>query len=270
MKLPRPFVTKLSLATVLGASAALCWATPEASAGTIGGPVTLGDAIETTDEHGTGTAITALQPFAQAIASASSPNISKNGSAEAAVTYFFKVDGPPSVQVPLQIQSSTFYNVTNPSLIGSAQLRTNFDADASVSFRDPRPGHQPQLLNAVQIAYDGGDTANLLLNEDAVKTSTVNAESGFIFSISMHALVAVDNVVSINTIVLAAADPLITFAPGFDSTGFTLEFSPGVGNGTDSGTATPEPSTLVVWSIAFAMWAVVWAQRRRQRTTAPA
>lgn len=49
MKLPRRFVTKLSLATVLAASAGLGWATPDAMAGLV-----LSAPVVTTDQSGEG------------------------------------------------------------------------------------------------------------------------------------------------------------------------------------------------------------------------
>lgn len=55
-----------------------------------------------------------------------------------------------------------------------------------------------------------------------------------------------------------SAAPMVSFAPGFDSTGFTLEFSPNVG-----GISVPEPSSLA--SIVGALLGLGFLASRRRR-----
>jgi hypothetical protein len=264
MKLPHWFVTKVSLSTVLAASAGLGWATPGARAGLI-----LPDPVQETQDHGAGFTTTALTPSPFVGAAAETINGLTSGSAEATLTYFFAVVGPSSVQVPIEIHSFVVFKVTNALLTGPPTSRTFFNLDASVSFQDLRIGHQPQTLQAIGTTYDGGDTKNLQLSASETKTSKFNLESGLLFSVSLSASVDIQNLfIDQDTLLNAAADPVISFAPGFDSTGFSLEFSPGVGNSFSSDT--PEPSTLVLSSIVFGMWGIVWACRQRRRTRAAA
>ena len=57
----------------------------------------------------------------------------------------------------------------------------------------------------------------------------------------------------------ATLDPVISFGPGFDSTGFSIALSPGIGN--DASTV-PEPSTWMFLSTATL--ALIYGHRRRR------
>jgi len=56
-------------------------------------------------------------------------------------------------------------------------------------------------------------------------------------------------------------DPVISFAPGFDSTGYSIALSPGVGN---EASTVPEPATWVLLSTAALAW--LFGHRLRRRT----
>jgi hypothetical protein len=259
MKLPRPFVTKLSLATVLAALAALGWAIPEAAADLI----TLPPPFATTSASAGGSAENTLVPRPSSLAEVIlGPAFSdvKSAGAHATLTYFLAVkhDDPSSAPVALHITSETKYAVTGGTFTGDPRLKTAFNADATIGITDPLPGHQPVTLNAIDGQFNDNFGAPLL-TEDLPKVSAFNAVSGVLYSITLDVSVDVTDTQSPFVDVQANADPVISFAPGFDSTGFTLEFSPGVGNGPDSGSPTPEPSTLVLSSILFGTLGVVWA-----------
>ena len=58
------------------------------------------------------------------------------------------------------------------------------------------------------------------------------------------------------TTVTAFADPVIHFADGFDSTGYSIQVSPGIGNGAAS---VPEPGTLALLVVSLG-WLAGWAK----------
>jgi hypothetical protein len=115
-----------------------------------------------------------------------------------------------------------------------------------------------ETLNSVSAGFGSGGP----LAASSSKVSDVSVAPGTVYQIS----VSVNATISyIDGVTLAFADPVISFAPGFNSTGMTLQFSPGIGN-----SAVPEPSTLVMSSIVLGMFGVVWAYRQLQRTRATA
>jgi hypothetical protein len=60
----------------------------------------------------------------------------------------------------------------------------------------------------------------------------------------------------------ATVDPVISFAPGFDSTGFSIALSPGIGN---EASTVPEPATWMLLSTAALAWLSGHRLRRRTR-----
>jgi hypothetical protein len=269
MKLPRRFVTKLSLATVLAASAGLGWAIPA----TMAGPIALPPAgIEFQAIEGVGDVTFDLTPNPKLISHVEFNPIGTGGQvdhisvANAVAAYYLLVHGPRAAD--LQVSTTLSYVFTDLITGNSGNnniLNTFIDADAEALFNGHRflqLGIQTRDLPTAQVVDEEsnafimkGVAPNVsqvvqLITEAEVADSQVNPKAeGFVI-----------------------ADPVITFAPGFDSTGFSLEFSPGVGNDPDPGpgSGTPEPSTLVLSSIVFGVWGLVWAYRQRQRTRAAA
>ncbi len=64
--------------------------------------------------------------------------------------------------------------------------------------------------------------------------------------------------------VTALADPVIRFAPGFDSTGYSLAFSPGIGNTSP----VPEPATSGLLALGLGLGLVALLRLVRDRAAA--
>ncbi len=247
MKLPRRFVTKLRLATVLAASAALGWSAPEARAGLV-----LSSPVVTTDVTGEGDTLVDRLPAPRVFATTI-----LSGTAEARMSYDFVVDGPPGEFIPVVVTSTLSYSASETNSLSA------WIAQAAVGISGGQSGGQfEQIINRSDLPVFSKDVVFI----DGVISQTL-------VQVNISAFVA-DFIVAgthpPNSLISAKADPVISFAPGFDSTGFTIVLPPGVGNSFDSGSATPEPSTLVLSSITFGMWGVVWAYRQRKRTRAAA
>ena len=74
---------------------------------------------------------------------------------------------------------------------------------------------------------------NLLGRSQHISVLFTNVICDAIYTLEVSATASVDNtlVPGAFTTAIAFADPQVSFAPGFNSTGFTLEFSPGIVNG---------------------------------------
>jgi hypothetical protein len=175
------------------------------------------------------------------------------GSAHATIIYYFGVDGPSSVQVPLQIESDVQYDIIDPEVTGPEPLRTIFLARGGISIHGNAPGFNGVTINSLDVDYAQGPVIPQL-SDDSTNVYNLNVVSGVQYWVTLDVVVVADNFSrpSQETSASAIADPVISFAPGFDSTGFTLVFSPGVGNGAPADV--PEPSTLVMSSIVLGMF----------------
>jgi len=80
------------------------------------------------------------------------------------------------------------------------------------------------------------------------------------YSISLDAFVSVvaTNQPFSTSSVEANLDPVITFGSGFDSTGYSIALSPGIGNGESS--AVPEPASF--WPLLTIALAILFAKSR--------
>jgi len=264
MKLPRRIVPKLSLATILAASASLGWATPEATAGKI--PVNPDSAlIDFQTESGNGQVAFDRRPNPSVIATVNFSGVGVETVAGIMAEYSFVVHGPRPAD--LNVQLSVSYGFSNLIAGQPKEIdNTGWGVDVAVSVNS----HQILVLDTASGLFptntspDAFESDSIIL--DGVAPDVVN-------HVSLFADIGFSDVNNNpKASGVAIADPVITFAPGFDSTGFSLEFSPGVGNDPDPGpgAATPEPSTLVLSSIVFGMWGIVWACRQRRRTRAAA
>jgi hypothetical protein len=259
MKLPRPFVTKLSLATVLAASASLGWAIPATMADKIR-PILPDAEIVFKGVSGPAAHVTfSVQPnpgvFASADYNPAGPNHGSNANIDA--RYAFIVDGPTAANLDFEFNAS-------------------YDFIGLITGQ-PHPGDNTFIFANVELLVDFHSILQLVSPNTGVngRSSAGGEDNAEIDQLSPGDVHFVDLIADVglgnanpDAFGSAFLDPVITFAPGFDSTGFSLEFSPGVGNEPDSGPGigTPEPSTLVMSSIAFVIWGVVWAYRQRQRT----
>jgi hypothetical protein len=255
MKMPRGVVTKLSLASVVAASAALCWATPDAMGGLI-----IPDATTYKNTNGSANADALLKPLSASIAVAAGQQIN-GSSASAGVTYYFGVSGVPNANIPLQIETIASYDGDEAVETGPPDQRTVYSVGGAVSLTTP-------LFTQTLISAFGGSEETSPVDATVHKVTKLTLMSDTLYTVNMSVEGDILDVFHSLEVVTAFVDPVISFAPGFDSTGFTLEFSPGVGNSFSS--ETPEPSTLVMASIVFAMWGVVCAYRQLKRTRAAA
>jgi hypothetical protein len=249
--------------------AALSRATPEAPAGSLNLPPpnysqsTVGTA--TANLGGTPT------PYAEATASNDGATLLADASsATAFVTYYFGVAGPAGVPIPLQITSFVEVDIKGAVQTGPPANRPDYSAGAAVFLVNPQGGTVPggPVLNSLDSDSGGGPngTPSGPLAGSVTNDSAISALSDTVYQIDVQAGVSFFGPYFPGGSAFALADPVISFAPGFDSTGFTLEFSPGIGN--QSPSAVPEPSTLVMPSMLFGMFGVLWAYRQLQRTRA--
>ncbi len=264
MKLPRRSVTKANVAAILAASAALCWVIPEATAGLISGGQVLPNAVYTRFASGigdaSGRATASGQPFPSVEAFSEVQGFAAGETAVAAVRYWVQVDGPtPRAFVPLVME-----NTVNWFDVGLTST-THFLAEALVEVGAP-PGVPLDIKNG--FLFQSGST---LPSGGGSSTTVVpiDAQTGVPFEVSIAATAEMYLPFGgPNTVFTAQADPVISFAPSFDSAGYTLEFSPGIGNG--SAPAAPEPSTLVLSSIPLGIVGAIRAYRQGRRTRAAA
>jgi hypothetical protein len=168
--------------------------------------------------------------------------------ASATVTYFFAITGPTTgVSVPLEVSTFVQYEITGAQTGNPA---TAFQADASVSvFAEAR-----QIAQVFSFSFSSSTPNNTfsgVLDAQAV-TGNVN-------KIVVAALADANNsqVGIASTSVDAFADPVISFAPGFDSTGFSIVLSPGVGNDLH----VPEGGSFCLMAASLGM--LVWRPKRR-------
>jgi hypothetical protein len=262
--------------------AALCWATPEATAGSL--PAGYNFVFTTNGTSGEEFTGYTQAPYTSVDVTAFYIDPKVDGStAVADLLYYFVVEGPPNtnnnVHVPLTITSTVGYSETGAITEGNNALLTFWDAIAAVevgayvgsSYAGPVeytygvPGYINSLLGS-------STTANY--SPDSARNSTTvswDYQTQAVYAIQIYAEASVyqpypqaGQSISVH----AFADPVVSFAPGFDSTGYTLEFSAGIGNSYPSATAAPEPSTLVLSSILFGTFGIVGAYRRLRRTRA--
>jgi hypothetical protein len=164
------------------------------------------------------------------------PNLSGLSQVTTETAYFFEIHGPSgSTPIPLVLDtfdSFTFSVGSNPSysVQGAAETRldgVNSAGVATSTYAVSDMNHPPASTRLYTYALPNTqyDIA-LIINNLSVYN---NGRFGIDSSITASALV----------------DPVLSFAPGFDSTGFTMSFSDGVSNGGATSSA-PEPATFAM------------------------
>jgi hypothetical protein len=148
--------------------------------------------------------------------------------AEGELTYYYEILGPANdtTSIPLQLLTtmSFVFAGTQSSLGGWSQ--TNFG------------GNSNNLLTDQAQAYFG--------NPNVTATLTNTAYVNTIYQIQ---LLIMPGFITDGTL-SASVDPILSFAPGFDSSPYTIVLSQGVGNGSSS--SAPEPGTLLLLAVGGA------------------
>ena len=247
--------------------AALCWATPAVMAQ----PVPLPDPQVTLDEFPTdnGTAMARAvkqpDPLVNAIATDNTPNgvnfSDLGSSANAQLLYYTEVKpvtgiGQANVSIPLQIDSNVSFTIIGN--VGPTAWSAVAYLDILSATGSPIPGFGPVIND--EESYSGSGTHPTSAVQRLV--TAFNAVSGTVYEVLIDASVSIEQNQSPQVAQASAlSDPLIDFAPGFDSTGYTLEFSPGIGDSP----AAPEPASLTLLGIgSLGVLAYGWRRRRRR------
>jgi hypothetical protein len=236
---------------------ALCFASEEAMAVTLPCCGVLSNPVISKNTYGTGGSGGAqAEPTAAAWASAvAGPGYASAANAIVTDAYEFSVLGPSGATAPLTIAAFAAYSATGV-VTTLTQGSTLWGASAAVSFEDdPVVTTQTHPPGALSYGHLGVLFANVLVG--AIYTITVSAEAS-----------ANNQEVNAVTDVIAYADPQVSFAPGFNSTGYSLEFSPGIGNGPPGDSialSIPEPGTLTLVGLGGAGLLARIRRRREQR-----
>jgi hypothetical protein len=245
-----------SLRTTLYA-AALCFASGEAMAVTLPCCGVLSAPVITTNNFGAGASGGAqAEPTVAAWAAVvAGPGYAAAAASVVTDAYDFVVLGPSGATAPLTIDAFAAYSATGV-VTTLTQGSTLWGASAAVSFEDdPVVTTQTHPPGALAYGHVGVLFANVIVS--AIYTITVSAEAS-----------ANNQEVNAVTDVIAYADPQVSFAPGFNSTGYSLEFSPGVGNGPPRDSIAlpiPEPGTLTLVGLGGAGLLARVRRRREQR-----
>lgn len=183
---------------------------------------------------------TAGNPTPSAICAAVAETNQSNG-CTANISYDFEVLGSPDEVVPITIDGFAAYIVAGA--VVSDKGSTQYDASAGIFV-----GNSPVVDVFAMPGQTSFGKAGVLF---------INATSDSLYVIGVYTTVGVNNYFIPNAItdVVAYADPQVSFASGFNSTGYTLEFSPGILNGPPLDyipSAIPEPSTWAMMLLGFA------------------
>jgi hypothetical protein len=171
----------------------------------------------------------------------------QGASLDATMTYSFVIDGPSTgIPVELLVDASVGWTVAGNVINGQAS--SQWGAFSSVSVNNA--GGLVSACNESTTCTDNGSSATL---HAFTNTGDVN-------SIVVHIVASASNffVAGNVTTVTVFADPIISFPAGFDSTGYSIVLSSGIGNGVS---AVPEPGTR--WMLAIPLIGLAMLRRRQ-------
>jgi hypothetical protein len=191
----------------------------------------------------TGTIATVPQPMIHA-------HLEGQGTSFVEEIYWFRVVGPAGVEVPIQISGAIHIDLvgavfqqnkiwgTTAQLIGQSYdgeiLGGGFvnQVDYQLATLDCNPGAEGPIASPPPIATCSGT------KQDANPVLILKTKPGGDNRVVMNA--AVNNQEAFHASFDSVVDPIISFAPGFDSTGFTIIFNEGIGN------SAPEPGAALL------------------------
>ena len=194
-------------------------------------------------------------------------HVTGQGTSHAQIQYFFRVNGPaPNVEVPIRIEGRLAVDAGNAvfaqNLIWgvSAQIGAQaFDGplgDPEINEIDTEVrsiGCNPISVGPVPMPLPIPTCPATLQDEPFSITLTVR--SGGDNRVNM--LATANNQAAFSADFDVVVDPVISFAPGFDATGFEIEVSEGVGN------AVPEPGGVLMTSTGAGIFCLLRRRRRR-------
>ena len=161
------------------------------------------------------------------------------GSMDSILQYDFIVDGP-SVGIPVQmlVDASVGWGVAGNVINGQASSLWGAFAAVSVN-------------GAANLVTACGDSTDCPDNGSS-GTLHVFTNTGDLNTVFVHVAASASNffVKGNVTTVSVFADPVIHFTNGFDTTGFSIELSPGIGNGP---AGVPEPGSLWLMAMPLAI-----------------
>jgi hypothetical protein len=180
------------------------------------------------------TGTSSLGPMPSISGSASTAGVAANVIMGGREEYFFQIVGPSNLTVPISIATS-----------GGVSAQTGYDAgNLAVAYfggGDLFNGGTVVLGSACQEYICTGLTRGTSFDVSPTFQLSTNTQYDIQLSLS---LVAASYVTLQSS---GFVDPLISFASDFDSSGLSLEFSPGILN-----SAVPEPSTWAMMILGFA------------------
>lgn len=241
-------------------------------------------------------------PFLSVEASTSLNHQSENARAEATVTYFYEVlcdKCSPGTTALLSIGGAmeahfvqgtggtvafgdlarSFVNGDNP-LTGRDNILVDMSMEGSGAFasdltKNPFPltGVPPNGFGFCESTWTGFN--NCTGGPSSPYGTVFHARVNEPYSIFLDAAASVSasNQPFSTSLAEVTLDPVISFGPDFDSTGFSIALSPGIGNGNQVSTV-PEPATWILLSTAALGWGCgrrlrhttreTWSRRQRQ------
>jgi hypothetical protein len=167
----------------------------------------------------------------------------ESGGGSATLTYYFEVLGPAN--------ASATIDITGEALVAfdGVQDGTYFSVGAGIELGGET------LQNAFcSSSYDPADC--VMGVEDTIKQGVLdNTQYTLTLAVNVS---AANYYTDATTTVAALVDPMISFDPSFNSTGFSLDLSPGVGNEfiPSSLTPAPEPRMFFVMGAAILLSAL--------------
>jgi hypothetical protein len=192
-----------------------------------------------------------IEPGAAAEASASA-DFEETSNASAFVTYYFEITGPTDgVDVPIVVdtvleQSVTFspyypgfnvYGSGNPGYVYLAQARVDVNTG---------PNTDPSFAEVTCSKQTYADPSCAETPQETEALISAVGKTGVVGRILVSANTMVDQRNAFGVVSAEAfADPMLSFAPGFDATGFSIQLSAGIGN------AVPEPVLATLLALAL-------------------
>lgn len=174
------------------------------------------------------------------------PDLSLEAFGDASVTFYFAVAGSYNGTVPLTIAINGATTVTS-SAAG------NSNAGGSITVKSPANGQ------TAQATFCGEKNSSACGAPDNISGNlTINLVPNVFFGPNVATIQVQAGCAVVDGVCSALADPMISFAPGFDHTGLSILVSPN-----PPGTTAPEPGTLTL--LGSAMMALLFAGRRKRR-----